>query len=55
MKKYDKKVTVSLTEKDHTTLQAMADDDRRHINQMASMLIEDDIANHRLVEDKHVS
>lgn len=41
MKKYDKKVTVSLTEEDHTTLQDLADNDRRHINQMASMMIED--------------
>jgi len=40
-KTYNKKVTVSLTEEEHTKLQAIADKDRRHINQMASMMIED--------------
>jgi len=40
-KTYNKKVTVSLTEEEHTKLQTLADKDRRHINQMASMMIED--------------
>lgn len=45
MQKYNKKVTVSLTEDDHAKLQKIADDDRRHINQMASLLIEDALKN----------
>ena len=41
MKQYPKKVTVSLTEEDFSTLETMAEDDRRTTQQMASMMIED--------------
>ena len=41
--KYNKKVTISLTEKDHSKLKELADDDRRTINQFASFLVEDGI------------
>jgi len=44
MKKYPKKVTVSLTEEDFAKLVSMAENDRRTVNQMASMVIEDAIA-----------
>ena len=41
MKQYPKKVTVSLTEEDFSTLETMAENDRRTTQQMASMMIED--------------
>ena len=41
MKNYPKKVTVSLTEADFSTLETMAENDRRTTQQMASMMIED--------------
>ena len=40
-KKYNKKVTISLTEEDFAQLESAAESDRRTTNQYASMLIED--------------
>ena len=39
--KYDKKVTISLTESDFAQLEALAEADRRTTNQYASMMVED--------------
>ena len=41
--KYNKKVTISLTEEDFAKLQKLAEDDRRTVQQRASFFVEDAI------------
>jgi predicted transcriptional regulator len=45
MRTYDQKITVSLTSEDKIKLEQLADTDRRTPQQMASIFVEDAIAN----------
>ncbi len=47
MKKYDQKINVALTAEDKTSLEQMAENDRRTPQQMASIFVEDAIAQKR--------
>ena len=44
MKEYNQKITVSLTEQDKAKLDQLAETDRRTVQQMASIFVEDAIA-----------